>query len=86
MGYPLGQVRSAVLAVSSPNSLCIPSLLGGGTWREAETALTLCEYCEAITKTSQLKHVGTTVFITDLKTWSIQAAMKKLTLSQLRPA
>jgi len=32
------QLGSAVLAVSSPNSLCTPSLLAGGVLLEAEKA------------------------------------------------
>ena len=50
--YPLGQLGSAVPAVSPPNSLCPPSLLTGGVGEEAEKPLALCEHCSEIAKTS----------------------------------
>ena len=52
VGYPSGQLGSAVLAGSSPTFLCTPRLLTGGVVWEAEKALTLCKNCSAVTKTS----------------------------------
>ena len=52
MGYPSGQLGSAVLAVSPPNSVCILSPLAGRVVWEAEKTLALCKQCSAITKTS----------------------------------
>ena len=52
MEYPFGQLGSAVPAVSPPNFLCTPSLLAGGVGWGAEKALTQCEHCSAVTKTS----------------------------------
>lgn len=52
MEHLFGQLGSAVPAVSSPSVLCTSSLLSGGVVCEAEKALTLCEHCSAITKTS----------------------------------
>jgi len=51
MGYPLGQLGSALPAVSPPSSSCTPSLLAGGVVRGAGKALTLCKHCSAIAKT-----------------------------------
>lgn len=40
MGHPLGQLGSAILALSFPNFLCTSSLLTGGVGWGAEKALT----------------------------------------------
>ena len=42
VGYPFGLLRSAVLAVSTPNSLCTAILLTGGAEWDTEKSLTLC--------------------------------------------
>lgn len=52
VGYPSGQLGSAVLAVSSRSSLCTPSLLTVRAAGGAENFQALCKRCSATTKTS----------------------------------
>jgi len=52
LGYPSGQLGSAVPPGSPPSFLCTPSLLAGKATWGALKALTLCKYCSVITKTS----------------------------------
>jgi len=51
MEYPIGQLGSAVPAVSPPSFLCTLSPLTGGAVGGAEKALALCKHCSATTKT-----------------------------------
>ena len=83
MEYPLGQLWSAVAAVSPPNSLCSPSLFTGGAVWEAVKALTLCKHCSAITTTSLCVNP---VFSTNPKHSPYQLLWRKLTLPQPQPA
>ncbi|KAK4831533.1 hypothetical protein QYF61_018135 [Mycteria americana] len=48
IGYPFGQLGSAVPSVSPPSLLPTLSLLAAGAEWEAEKALTLCKHCSAI--------------------------------------
>jgi len=48
MGYPFGQLGSAVPAVSALNFLCSPRLLTSRVVWEAEKAFTLCKHCSAV--------------------------------------
>ena len=50
MGYPFGHLGSAVLAVSSPSFLCLPSLLTGVAAWEAEKSLALSVHSSATTE------------------------------------
>lgn len=52
IGYPFGQLGSAVPAVAPCSSLCTPSLLAGRAAWGAAKALTLCKHCSAAAKTS----------------------------------
>ena len=49
--YPFGHFGSAVLALSPPNLLPTPSLLGFGGGVVGETASMLWEHCSAVAKT-----------------------------------
>ena len=72
VGYPFGELGSAVLAVSPPSFLCPPRLLAGGVG-EAEKALTLCEHCSAVMETS-LRYQQ--FLATNAKHSTMQAAIK----------
>lgn len=52
MGHHFGRFESAVLLLSLPISLCIPSLLAGRAAREARKSLTQCKHCSETTKIS----------------------------------
>ena len=51
MGYPFGQLGSAVPAVSPPNLLPTPSLLTGRAEQQKEKASMLRRHCSATAKT-----------------------------------
>lgn len=80
-GILLSSLGSAVPALLPPIFLCLPSLLTGGMVRGAGKALTLCEHCSALAKTS-LCHQN---FIHKSKTAPCEVLWRKLTVSQKKP-
>lgn len=76
LGYPWGQLGSAVLAVSHPISLCTPGSLADGLGWEAEESLTPCEHCSGIMKIS-LCYLNT-VSSTNPKLILILATVRKI--------
>lgn len=78
VGYPSGQVGLAVPVLSSPSSLCIPSLLTCGV--TSRKALTVCKHCSAVVKLSMCYQY---CFHHKFKTKELP--WRKLTLSQPKP-
>lgn len=74
----MGQLGLTVPAVSSPSSLCIPSLLAAEVVRDTEKALMLWQHCSAITKISLCYQPC--VFITNQKHSPTVATVKKAKL------
>lgn len=74
----MGQPGLTVPAVSSPSSLCIPSLLAAEVVQDTEKALMLWQHCSAITKISLCYQPC--VFITNQKHSPTVATVKKAKL------